>query len=59
MGIEEWHAQEQRSTWWAIAYSHLKDNNWWRETELLILTPDPVIEDIAIRQLKKKTHWLA
>lgn len=59
--IEEWHAQEQRKYLvGVIAYSHLKDNNWWRENgNSLILTPDPVIEDIAIRQLKKKSLELA
>jgi homoserine dehydrogenase len=59
--IEEWHAQEQRKYLvGVIAYAALKENNWWRENNTsLILAPDPVIEDVAIRQLKKKSLELA
>jgi len=59
--LEEWHAQEERKYLvGVIAFSELKDNNWWKENNTsLILTPDPVIEDIELRKLKKKSLELA
>jgi homoserine dehydrogenase len=59
--IEEWHAQEERKYLiGVISYAELKENNWWKENNnSLILTPDPVIEDIEIRKLKKKSLELA
>ena len=59
--MEEWHAQEERKYLvGVIAFSELKDNNWWKENNTsLILTPDPVIEDIELRKLKKKSLELA
>jgi homoserine dehydrogenase len=59
--IEEWHAQEERKYLvGVIAFEALQDNNWWKENGTsLILTPDPVVEDIAIRKLKKKSLELA
>ena len=59
--IEEWYAQEERKYLvGVIAYDELKENNWWRENNIsLILTPEPVIEDIEIRKLKKKSLELA
>ncbi|HEX6192133.1 MAG TPA: homoserine dehydrogenase [Chitinophagaceae bacterium] len=59
--IEEWHAQEERKYLvGVIAFGELKNNNWWRENNTsLILTPDPVIEDIEIRKLKKRSLALA
>ena len=59
--IEEWHAQEERKYLiGVISFGELKNNNWWRENNTsLILTPDPVIEDIEIRKLKKKSLALA
>jgi len=59
--IEEWHAQEERKYLvGVIAFSELKNNNWWRENNTsLILTPDPVIEDVEIRKLKKRSLVLA
>ena len=59
--IEEWHAQEARKYLvGVIAFDELKSNNWWRENNTsLILTPDPVIEDVEIRKLKKKSLELA
>ena len=55
--IEEWHAQEDRKYLiGVIAFKELKENNWWRENNTsLILTPDPIIEDVEIRKLKKKS----
>jgi homoserine dehydrogenase len=59
--IEEWHAQEDRKYLvGVIALKELKAKNWWRENNnSLILTPDPVIEDLELRKLKKKSLELA
>lgn len=59
--IEEWHAQEERKYLvGVIAFEELKKNTWWKENNTsLILTPDPVIEDIETRKLKKKSLELA
>lgn len=59
--IEEWHSDEDRKYLvGVIAFRELKQNNWWRENNTsLILTPEPVIEEIATRQLKKKSLELA
>ncbi len=59
--IEEWYAQEERKYLVGVlAFRELKDNNWWRENGCsLILTPDPLIEDVEIRKLKKRSLELA
>jgi homoserine dehydrogenase len=59
--IEEWHAQEERKYLiGVISFHELKTNNWWKENGTsLILAPDPIIEDIEIRKLKKKSLELA
>ena len=59
--IEEWHAQEERKYMvGVIAYHELKENNWWRQNNTsLILSPEPVIENVEIRKLKKKSLELA
>ena len=59
--IEEWHAQEERKYLvGVIAVNELIDNTWWKENNTsLILTPDPVIEDMEIRRLRKKSLELA
>jgi len=59
--IEEWHAQEERKYLiGVIAFNELKNNTWWKENNTsLILTPEPIIEDIEIRKLKKKSLELA
>jgi homoserine dehydrogenase len=59
--IEEWHSQEERKYLvGVIAFEELQDNTWWKENNTsLILTPDPIIEDIEIRKLKKKSLELA
>jgi len=59
--IEEWHAQEKRKYLVGVLpFSELKNNNWWKENGTsLILLPDPIIEDIEIRKLKKKSLELA
>jgi homoserine dehydrogenase len=43
-----------------LAFRELKENNWWRENGTsLILTADPLIEDVEIRKLKKRSLELA
>ena len=43
-----------------IAFETLKNNDWWKENNVsLILTPDPIIEDIEVLKLKKKSLELA
>jgi homoserine dehydrogenase len=59
--IEEWHAREERKYLVGVlAMKELLEQNWWKTNNTsLVLTPDPVIEDIAIQQLKKKSLELA
>ena len=59
--IEEWYAQEERKYLvGAVSYNELKQNSWWKENGTsLILAADPVIEDVEIRKLKKKSLELA
>ena len=59
--IEEWHAGEQRKYLvGVISFEQLNANDWWRKSGIsLILLPDPVIENIEIRKLKKKSLELA
>jgi len=59
--LEEWHAQEERKYLvGVIAFNELKENNWWKENNTsLILAPEPVIEDIELRKLRKKSLELA
>lgn len=59
--IEEWHAEAERKYLVGVLpFSELKSNNWWRENNTsLILAPEPIIEDVEIRKLKKKSLELA
>jgi homoserine dehydrogenase len=59
--LEEWHAQEQRKYLvGVISFQELTGSTWWKENNTsLILTPDPVIEDVELRKLKKKSLELA
>jgi homoserine dehydrogenase len=59
--IEEWHGNEGRNYLvGVIHFNHLRENNWWKENNTsLVLTPDPIIDDIEIRKLKKKSLELA
>ena len=59
--IEEWHAQEERKYLvGVISFTELKNNTWWKENNTsLILTPEPIIEDVEIRKLNKKSLELA
>jgi homoserine dehydrogenase len=59
--IEEWHADSDRK--YLIGVIHFRDikgQGWWRENGTsLVLTPDPIIEDMDVRLLKKKSLELA
>ena len=59
--IEEWHAESDRKYLVGVlAFEELVQKNWWRENNCsLILSADPVIDDIEIRKLKKKSLELA
>lgn len=59
--IEEWHADAERKYLvGVIHFGELQKSNWWKENNTsLILTPDPIIEDVEIRKLKKKSLELA
>lgn len=59
--IEQWHAQEDRNYLsGVIALKKLKETTWWKENGTsLILEPDPVIENVEERKLRKKSLELA
>ncbi|KIC89234.1 homoserine dehydrogenase [Flavihumibacter sp. ZG627] len=59
--IEEWHAGEERKYLVGVLpASELRLNSWWKENNTsLILTAEPIIENVAIQQLKKKSLELA
>ena len=59
--IEEWHADKDRKYLVGVLpFNELKNNTWWKENNTsLILTPEPIIEDVEIRKLKKKSLELA
>ncbi|HEY0679751.1 MAG TPA: homoserine dehydrogenase [Chitinophagaceae bacterium] len=59
--IEEWHANEARKYFVGVVnFNLLRETNWWKENNTsLILLPEPIIEDVEIRKLKKKSLELA
>ena len=59
--IEEWHADNDRKYLvGVIHFREIQGQGWWRENRTsLILTPDPIIEDMDVRRLKKKSLELA
>lgn len=59
--IEEWHSDETREYLvGVISFTELLQNQWWKtEGVSLILTPDPVIEDVELRKLRKRSLELA
>jgi homoserine dehydrogenase len=59
--IEEWHAESDRKYLiGVISFKELQAARWWRENKTsLILTHEPIIEDVEIRKLKKKSLELA
>ncbi len=59
--IEEWHAEEGRKYLIAVIhFDHLVKDNWWKQNNTsIILTPDPIIEDMDLRKVKKRSLELA
>ncbi len=59
--VEEWHLQEDRKYLvGVIAMEQLHKNGWWKENNIsLILTADPLVEDIELKKLRKKSLELA
>ena len=59
--IEEWHAgAERKYLVGVIHFNELVNNSWWKENNTtLILTPDPIIENLDIINLKKRSLELA
>jgi homoserine dehydrogenase len=59
--IEEWHAESDRKYLIGVlSFKELQSAGWWHENKTsLILTPEPIIEDVEIRKLKKKSLELA
>ncbi|MDI3322609.1 homoserine dehydrogenase [Pinibacter soli] len=59
--IEEWHSSESRSYLVGVLpFAELKNGKWWKENGTsLIVAPDSIIEDVEIRNIKKKSLELA
>jgi homoserine dehydrogenase len=59
--IEEWHSGQDRSYLsGVIHFEKLLTTDWWKQDGIsLILTPDPIIENVELRSLKKKSLELA
>ena len=59
--VEEWHLHAERKYLvGAIAMEKLQTKSWWKENNIsLILEADPIIEDIEIKNLRKKSLELA
>lgn len=59
--IEEWHGGQERSYFIGVVhFEKLVENNWWKQQGIsLIVTPQPIIENIEIRNLKKRSLELA
>ncbi|MBI1781054.1 MAG: homoserine dehydrogenase, partial [Sphingobacteriales bacterium] len=55
--IEEWHAEDDRKYLVGVLpFTELKNSTWWKENNTsLIVSPEPIIEDVEIRKLKKKS----
>lgn len=59
--IEEWHANSDRKYLVGVIHQqHLKKDDWWKQNGVsLILMPEPIIDNMDIIQLKKKSLELA
>src|SRR6202020_176517 len=59
--IEEWHAETDRKYLiGGIHFREIAQESWWKDNKTsLVLTPEPIIEDVEIRKLKKKSLELA
>jgi homoserine dehydrogenase len=59
--VEEWHAAEERKYLIGVIHvNELFENSWWKENNTsLILTPEPIIENLDIINVKKRSLELA
>ena len=59
--IEEWHADADRKYLIGVLhYNRLTESHWWKENSIsLILTTDPIIDNLDIINLKKRSLELA
>lgn len=59
--IEEWHADAERKYLIGVLHcDHLTNDTWWKENNTsLILTPEPIIDNLDIINLKKRSLELA
>ena len=59
--IEEWHADAERKYLIGVLpIQELINNTWWKENQTsLILTADPIIDNLDIIHLKKRSLELA
>lgn len=59
--IEEWHAEEGRKYLIAVIhFHHLVKDDWWKQNNTsIVLMPDPIIEDMELRKIKKRSLELA
>ena len=60
--IEEWHAHEDDRKYMigVLHVSSLLRTDWWKTNGVsLILMPDPIVEDVDVKQLKRKSVELA
>ncbi|MEI6264042.1 MAG: homoserine dehydrogenase [Sphingobacteriia bacterium] len=59
--IEEWHAQAERKYLIGVIHcNQLVESDWWKTNNTsLVLTPDPIIDNLDIIHLKKRSLELA
>jgi homoserine dehydrogenase len=59
--LEEWHSNEDGGYLVGVLHvRHLLESEWWKENgNSLILTPEPFIDNMELRQLRKKSLELA
>jgi homoserine dehydrogenase len=59
--VEEWHLQAERKYLvGVIAMEKLQEKSWWKENNIsLILDAEPIVEDIELKTLRKKSLELA
>ncbi len=59
--IEEWHAQAEKKYLIGVIHcNQLVDSDWWKTNNTsLVLTPDPIIDNLDIVHLKKRSLELA
>ncbi len=59
--IEEWHSDENRSYLTGVIHAEkIINNTWWKDAGVsFILTPDPIIENLEIKNLKKRSLEVA